>query len=146
MLSDSSPASMFCSTERSVLCQNCDYKLHDSFKNSNAVHDTPAAEGFDGCPTVSQLITLVGFENFDVKSLLASDGVQDLGSGFFGGCGESDQISNFLVWDAPAIVNIDELIISTDKSRNFRSLCAPPLPKDHNWTRGKHEQEILYQL
>ncbi|GAB4829689.1 hypothetical protein Ancab_019343 [Ancistrocladus abbreviatus] len=144
---DSSPASIYCSTERSVLCQNCDYELHDSLKISNPIHDRRPLEGFTGCPSVCQLTTFVGLENFDVKSLLLSDDCEDLGGGFFGGCEENDGISDLLVWDTPAIINIDELIVSTDhRSHNIQALGVPPLPKDRNWTCGQYKQEILRQL
>ncbi|GMH31013.1 hypothetical protein Nepgr_032856 [Nepenthes gracilis] len=145
---DSSPASIFCFTHRSVLCQNCDFELHSSLTNS-PVHDRRALEGFNGCPSVSQLSIFLGFEDCDPKFLFLGDGREcvGVGGGVFVESEENDDgVSDLLAWDTPAIFSIDELIVSTDKNHNFEALGVPPLPKDRNFSCGKHKQDILDQL
>ncbi|GMH27777.1 hypothetical protein Nepgr_029620 [Nepenthes gracilis] len=143
---DSSSASIFCFTDRSVLCQNCDHEFHISLKGS-PVHDRRSLEGFSGCPTVSRLSSLVGFADFDAKSLPLDDKSASVGGGIFVDSEENNEwASDLLVWDTPAIFSIDELIASTDKGHNFQALGVPTLPKDRNLACGQHKQEVLRQL
>ncbi|KAB1216200.1 Zinc finger protein CONSTANS-LIKE 13 [Morella rubra] len=58
---DSSPASIFCSTESSVLCQNCDWERHNL--SLSPAHNRRPLEGFTGCPSMGELMTIVGFED-----------------------------------------------------------------------------------
>ncbi|GAB2281497.1 hypothetical protein Dimus_016084 [Dionaea muscipula] len=138
---DSSPALIFCVSDRKVLCQNCDFESHKSLKNPLVVHDHRALEGFNGCPSVSELSNFVGCEDFDPKS-----GNEGKDGGLFSGPEDDDGVSEFLVWDPQAAVSIDDLIVSTEKGHNFQALDATPLPKDRNVTCGKHKQEFLCQL
>ncbi len=114
---DSSPASIFCSTECSVLCQNCDWERH---RNSlSPVHNRRPLEGFSGCPSVNELLGIVGFEEMGQKALFLKD---EIGDGF-------DGVSDFLVWDAPCAVSLDDLIGSTNSAHDFQAMGVPPLPK-----------------
>ncbi|KZV45582.1 zinc finger protein CONSTANS-LIKE 13-like [Dorcoceras hygrometricum] len=131
---DSSPASIFCCSESVVLCQNCDWETH---KEVRSIHDRRLLEGFNGCPTVSELLNFLGFDDLEKKSLVLGDG------------GNDDGWSDLLVWETPSIVSIDDLIVSNDSSdsgRSFQAMGVPPLPKNRNVTCGKYKEEILCQL
>lgn len=122
-----SPASILCSTESSVLCQNCDWERHKLSLPS--VHERGPLEGFTGCPSVSELLTIVGFEDIGKKALLLggeSGGCGVNGDGFVGW--EIEGLSDFFVWDAPSVVSLDDLI-SSGSSHNFQAMEVPPLPK-----------------
>ncbi|XP_073040707.1 zinc finger protein CONSTANS-LIKE 13 [Primulina eburnea] len=130
---DSSPASIFCCSESVVLCQNCDWETH---KDVRCIHDRRPLEWFNGCPSVSELLNILGFEELGKKSL-------DLGDG------NDEEWSDLLVWETPSIVSIDDLIVSNDSSdsgHRFQAMGVPPLPKNRNATCGKYKEEILCQL
>jgi hypothetical protein len=118
---DSSPASVFCSTERSVLCQNCDWERHKL--SLSPLHNRRPLEGFTGCPSVSELQAIVGFEDVGHKALFLSDE-----SGGGGGDG-IDEFSDLFVWDPPFVVGLDDLIGSTNSSHDFQAMAVPPLLK-----------------
>ncbi|KAM1858290.1 hypothetical protein ACFX14_008292 [Malus domestica] len=157
---DKSPASIFCTTEGSVLCQNCDWESHNHTSSSaaTAVHDRRPLEGFSGCPCLSELLAVVGFENMDKKALLLSDegvgggggGGGGGGSGFWG-CGVDgfsdleEGFSDFPVWDTPSVVSLDDLIVN-NPAYKFQAMGVPPLPKNRNAACGQHKEEILHQL
>ncbi|XP_073139794.1 zinc finger protein CONSTANS-LIKE 13 [Henckelia pumila] len=130
---DSSPASIFCYSESVVLCQNCDWETH---KDVRCIHDRRPLEGFNGCPSVSELLNFLGFEELGKKSLVLGD--------------ENDEgWTDLLVWETPSIVSIDDLIVSNDSSdsgHSFQAMGVPPLPKNRNATCGKYKEEILCQL
>lgn len=114
------PASIFCSAEAAVLCHDCDWESHRGGLGHS--HDRRPLEGFSGCPSVSELLAILGFEGFDKKALLFGDGDGESG----GFCGP--EIDDFLVWDVPCSVGLDDLIVS-DSSRSFQAMGVPPLPK-----------------
>ena len=125
---DNSPATILCSTENSVLCQNCDWERHNL--SLSPVHDRRPLEGFTGCPSVTELLSIVGFEDLDKKSLISTDeskGFGSAGDGFLGS--EIEGLSNLFVWDAPAVVSLDDLIASSGTSHNYQAMEVPPLPK-----------------
>ncbi|KAM1058066.1 hypothetical protein ACFX1X_031628 [Malus domestica] len=150
---DKSPASIFCTTEGSVLCQNCDWESHNisSSAAATAVHDRRPLEGFSGCPCLSELLAFVGFENMDKKALLLSDEGGGGGGGGFLGCGVDgfsdleDGFSDFLVWDTPSVISLDDLIVS-NPAYKFQAMGVPPLPKNRNAACGQHKEEIIHQL
>nr|AIS92909.1 zinc finger protein CONSTANS-LIKE 9 [Lagerstroemia indica] len=126
----SSPSSIFCSTESAVLCQNCDWETHKKF---GCVHDRRPVEGFCGCPSVGELLNFLGLEDLGKKSLDLND------EGFL----------DYLVWETPSIVSLDDLIASTDckdSGHSFQAMGVPPLPKNRNASCGKHKEEIFSQL
>ncbi|XP_074278905.1 zinc finger protein CONSTANS-LIKE 13 [Silene latifolia] len=148
---DSSPASIFCCTEQSVFCQNCDYEVHNLPKCMDN-HDRRPLEGFTGRPSAVEMAAIIGFEGFDCKNILVDekgdddhdhDNFGDLLGGFEEG---EDGFCDYFVWDTPAVVNLDDLIVSTDKTHNFHAMVVPPLPKDRNLSCGQHKQEMLRQL
>ncbi|CAI0447805.1 unnamed protein product [Linum tenue] len=115
---DASPASIFCETERSVLCQNCDWETHrHSF---SSLHSRRPIDGFSDCPSVNELMGLLGFEDLGVKK--------------------------FLVWESPPVGSIDDLIVSVDSGRDLKALGVPPLPKNRNAACGRYKEEIIRQL
>ncbi|VVA14110.1 PREDICTED: zinc finger [Prunus dulcis] len=148
---DGFPASIFCTTESSVLCQNCDWESHNL--SSSSVHDRRPLEGFSGCPCLNELLTVVGFENMDKKALLLSDesggggggGDRFLGCGVDGSFDLDDGFSDFLVWDTPSVVSLDDLIVS-NPAYKFQAMGVPPLPKNRNAACGRHKEEIFRQL
>lgn len=144
---DSASASILCFTEHSVLCQNCDFEIHNRQPNCTATaHDRRPLEGFSGCPSAPEVAAIVGFESFDAKCSGLGDEGEGFAGGFLSGVEEdSDGFSDFF-WGAPAVVSIDELIHSTDKSHSFQAMVVPPLPKDKNLSCGQHKQEMLNQL
>jgi len=118
-----SPVSIFCQTEHSVFCQNCDWERH-SLSSLSSTHIRRPIEGFTGCPSGNELMTILGFEDLGLKKSLffseESDGF--LGSELDDGC------SDLFLWDSPAVC-IDDLIVSSDSGSNFQTLGVPPLPK-----------------
>lgn len=103
-----SPSSVFCDTESSVLCQNCDWQHHTS---SSSLHSRRPLEGFSGCPSVTELLALVGLDDLTDKALfLPHPG------------GSSDQTP-------PQIVSLNDLVASDGSSHNYRAMDVPPLPK-----------------
>lgn len=124
---DDSPATIFCSTESSVLCQNCDWEKHNFSVPS--VHERRPLEGFTGCPCVTELLAIVGFEDIGKKSLLSSPEKSGVGGGdgFVGY--EIEGISDLFVWDVPSVVSLDDLISSSASSHNYHAMEVPPLPK-----------------
>lgn len=116
-----------------MLCQNCDWENHNNFKS---IHDRRPIEGFNGCPSVSELLNFLGLEDLGKKSLV------------FGG-GNDEGFLDLLVWETPAVVSLDDLIVSNnsvDSGLSFQAMGVPPLPKNRNAACGKHKEEILCQL
>lgn len=75
---------------------------------------------------MGELMTIVGFEDVSYKSLFMSD---DSGGGG-GGVGDGfDGFSDFLVWDAPHFLSLDDLIGSTNSEHDFQAMGVPSLPK-----------------
>lgn len=134
-LCDSSPASILCCTENFVYCQNCDWESHNK---QLSVHERRPLEGFSGCPCVSELLSIFGFEDLGKKELLYSgDDCVEGGYGF----------SDWVIWDTPSVVSLDDLIDNNDSApHNFQAIGVPPLPKNRNAACGKHKEEILCQL
>jgi hypothetical protein len=65
---DDSPATILCSTESSVFCQNCDWENHNLSLSSP--HERRPLEGFTGCPSVTELLSILGLQDIGKKSLL----------------------------------------------------------------------------
>lgn len=125
---DASPASIFCETEHSVLCSNCDWENHSRGSLSlSPVHNRRPIESFTGCPSVSELLTMVGFDDLDSKPMfMSNENRNDDNSS----CVGDDGLSNLMLWDTPDFVSIDDLIVNgSDSSHNFQALDVPPLPK-----------------
>ncbi|XP_028789126.1 zinc finger protein CONSTANS-LIKE 13-like [Neltuma alba] len=142
-----SPATILCSTESSVFCQNCDWERHNL--SLSLVHDRRPLEGFTGCPSVSELLSILGFEDLGKKALFSTEdsGVCDVGSGDgFVGSELEEGLSDLFVWDAPAVVSLDDLISSTSSSHNYQAMEVPPLPKNRKAACGQHKEEIISQL
>lgn len=139
-LCDSCPASILCCTESSVFCQNCDWESHNNQLSAvSSVHERRPLEGFNGCPCVAELLSIFGFEDMGKKDLLygGDDGVGGGGYGF----------SDWVIWDTPSVVSLDDLIANNDSvGHNFQAVGVPPLPKNRNAACGKHKEEILSQL
>ncbi|KAL6505080.1 hypothetical protein OROGR_024897 [Orobanche gracilis] len=132
---NSSPSSIFCCTESAVLCENCDWETH---KNFCSIHDRRPIEGLSGCPSVSELLKYLGLEDLSQKSLILGGGGKD-----------DEEFLDFLVWETPSIVCLDDLIAANDSvesGRSFRAMGVPPLPKNRNAACGKHKEEIFFQL
>ncbi|WCJ21409.1 Zinc finger protein CONSTANS-LIKE 13 [Euphorbia peplus] len=144
---DSSPASIFCLTHHSVFCQNCDWETHN-FHN-HVVHNRSPIEGFTGCPSVTELVSILGFEHFgDKKSFFSAEEQEQEqeGNGEFGD-DFGDAGSDLLLWETPSIASFDDLIVSTDTAAgDYPALGVPPLPKNRNAVCGQHEEEVLHQL
>lgn len=77
---------------------------------------------------MTELLAFVGFEDLGKKSLF-SGADEFMGSGVYESAGGDDGFSDFLVWDAPSVVNLDDLIVSTACDHNFQAMGVPPLPK-----------------
>ncbi|KAI3678999.1 hypothetical protein L6452_38304 [Arctium lappa] len=145
---DSSPASIFCSTDAAVHCQNCDWEAHSktsSNSNSPTTHDRRPLEGFTGCPSVSDLLSILGFEDLSKKGLLLGGG----GGGGDGGSdcyGSGDGFPDYLVWETPSFVSLDDLIVSSGSDHSYQAMGVPPLPKNRNAALGTYKDELLRQL
>ncbi|XP_027116800.1 zinc finger protein CONSTANS-LIKE 13 [Coffea arabica] len=154
---DSTPATIFCSTHSSVLCQNCDWDTHTN-SSFSAVHDRRPLEGFCGCPSVTELLGILGFEELGKKALLVSDAPASAALKEASNTNSSRhdvddaesvyELSDLLVWETPSIVSLDDLIMSSDSSfgRSLQAMGVPPLPKNRNATCGQHREEMLSQL
>uniref|UniRef100_A0A1J3HKF5 Zinc finger protein CONSTANS-LIKE 13 n=1 Tax=Noccaea caerulescens TaxID=107243 RepID=A0A1J3HKF5_NOCCA len=118
---DDSPSSVYCETERSLLCQNCDWQHHSS---SSSLHTRRPFEGFSGCPSVTELMALVGLHDLTHKPLFPY----------------SDDL---LLWDTPDIVSVNDM---TASGHSLRATDVPPLPKNRHATCGKHKEEMIRQL
>ncbi|KAH0924475.1 hypothetical protein BRARA_E00008 [Brassica rapa] len=122
---DDSPSAVFCDTESSVLCQNCDWQHHTS---ASSLHSRRPLEGFSGCPSVTELLALVGLDDLTDKALfLPHPG------------GGSEQTP-------PQIVSLNDLVASDGSSHNYRAMDVPPLPKNRHATCGRHKEEMIRQL
>ncbi|CAI8615038.1 unnamed protein product [Vicia faba] len=137
---DDSPATILCSTESSVFCQNCDWEKHNLSLSSP--HERRPLEGFTGCPSVSELLTIVGLQEIGKKSLLLDQ--EAFGDGFLGY--EIEGVSDLFVWDAPTFVSLDDLISSSPSSHNYTAMEVPLLPKNRKAACGRQKEEILSQL
>ncbi|XP_010507837.1 PREDICTED: zinc finger protein CONSTANS-LIKE 13 [Camelina sativa] len=116
-----SPSSLFCETERSVLCQNCDWQHHTA--SSTSLHSRRPFEGFTGCPSVPELLSIVGLDDLSPDS--------------------------GLLWDQtpPEILSLNDLLVSGGSdTHNFRATDVPPLPKNRHATCGKYKDEMIRQL
>lgn len=140
---DSLPASIFCSTDAVVHCQNCDWETHtNSNSGSPATHDRRPLEGFTGCPSVTDLLSILGFEDLSKRGLLLGGGC-DEGSDSYG---SGDRFPDYLVWDTPSFVSLDDLIVSSGSDHNYQAMGVPPLPKNRNAAFGAYKDEFLRQL
>ncbi|XVF21895.1 hypothetical protein REPUB_Repub12eG0128600 [Reevesia pubescens] len=135
---DNSPASIFCETEQSVFCSNCDWETH-KFSSSSSLHNRRPIEGFNGCPSVAELVSFVGLEDLSDKATFFSEEKV--------GCGEEDdEFLNLFSWETPVISGFDDLIVSSDFDHGFKPTDVPPLSKNRNACCGQHKEEILHQL
>ncbi|KAJ0258081.1 Zinc finger protein CONSTANS-LIKE 13 [Hirschfeldia incana] len=114
---DDSPSSVFCDTESSVLCQNCDWQHHTS---SSSLHSRRPLEGFSGCPSVTELLALLGLDDLTYRG--------------------SEHTP------PPEIVSLNDLVASGGSSHNYRAMDVPPLPKNRHATCGRHKEEMIRQL
>ncbi|KAL4558840.1 hypothetical protein LXL04_037043 [Taraxacum kok-saghyz] len=142
---DSSPASIFCFTDAVVHCQNCDWETHNkansnSSSGSPATHDRRPLEEFTGCPCVTDFLSILGFEDLSKKGLLlcGDEGSDSYGSG--------EKFPDYLVWDTPSFVSLDDLIVSSGSDHNYQAMGVPPLPKNRNAAFGAYKEELLRQL
>ncbi|KAJ1378351.1 CCT domain [Sesbania bispinosa] len=124
------PATILCCDENSVLCQNCDW---ESTNNDLSVHQRRPLEGFSGCPSVTQLLTIVGLSE---KTLLSNEGSSEIEEG----------LSDLVVWESRSVFGLDDLIASTDSSHNYHAMPVPPLHKKHKAACGRQKEEIVRQL
>ncbi|KAL5123777.1 Zinc finger protein CONSTANS-LIKE 13 [Glycine soja] len=115
-----SPASVLCSAENSVLCQNCDCGKQKHLVSE--AHQRRPLEGFSGCPSVTELLTILGLSE---KSLLSNEGTSQI----------DDDLSDLHVWSAPSINGLEDLITTTASSQKKRKGAC-----------GRHKEEILSQL
>ncbi|XP_076892257.1 zinc finger protein CONSTANS-LIKE 13-like [Bidens hawaiensis] len=147
---DNSPASIFCSTHAVVHCSNCDWETHNNninindndFDNNNIksgspVHDRRPLEGFNGCPSVTDLLAVFGFEDLSKKGLNFSE--ED-------GSGSGGRFEDCFVWETPGFVSLDDLIVSSGFDHNYQAMGVPPLPKNRNAAFGAYKDELLNQL
>ncbi|OMO85499.1 Zinc finger, B-box [Corchorus capsularis] len=58
------PSSFLCSNDNLMLCQDCDWNSHNSNNCSVSAlqHDRSPVEGFSGCPSVTELASLLGLD------------------------------------------------------------------------------------
>ncbi|KAI3864169.1 hypothetical protein MKW98_031761 [Papaver atlanticum] len=139
---DSNPASIHCSSENHVLCQNCDWETHKNHNHDkNLIHDRRPLEGFTGCPSATELSSILGFEDLRDKSFFDGGGG---GGGSFNNLGSG--YDDLFVWDTPNIISLDDLIVSSDSSQSFPAMGIPPLPKNRNTACGKYKEDIIHQL
>lgn len=96
------------------------------------MHDRRPLEGFTGCPCLTELLSILGFEDVSKKALILSEesggGDGFIESGIDGSQGLVDGFSDYFVWNTPSVVSLDDLIVS-NSAHNFQAMGVPPLPK-----------------
>ncbi|XP_072960227.1 zinc finger protein CONSTANS-LIKE 13-like [Typha angustifolia] len=130
------PASVFCASDCNlVLCSNCDFDAHPK---AEVCHGRRPVEGFSGCPTAIELISVLGIgeDEKDVGTKFGSDGYR----------WEDEEEGLGLVWETPPMFSLSDLIVNTTPCHGFQAMGLPPLPKHRNSSCGKHKEEILQQL
>ncbi|XP_076915869.1 zinc finger protein CONSTANS-LIKE 13-like [Bidens hawaiensis] len=127
---DSSPATIFCSTDNLVHCQNCDWEAHNNDYSKS--HDRRPVDGYTGCPSVNDLLSVFGFEDL---GKIGGEGSES-GYGF----------SDCFVWETPVFVRLDDLIVDSGSDHNYQAMGVPPLPKNRNAAFGTYKDELLNQL
>ncbi|KAF8015051.1 hypothetical protein BT93_H0749 [Corymbia citriodora subsp. variegata] len=144
---DAASASLFCEAERLLLCQNCDWDRHSDGGGGGgggggAAHNRRPVEGFVGCPSVGEILGILGVDDLGFKGppLGGDEGGDDGGGGGGGG------FSDVLLWETPAFVSLDDLIVPREDACALRAVDVPPLPKNRNATCGQHKKEMLRQL
>ncbi|KAE8724884.1 Zinc finger (C3HC4-type RING finger) family protein isoform 1 [Hibiscus syriacus] len=120
---DHSIASVFCETEQSVFCSNCDWKNHKL--SSSSLHNRRPTEVFTGCPSVSELLSFIRIEDLGDKPPFSSE--VKLGCG--DGAEDCDGLLDLSNWGSPVISGFDGLILSSDFDHGFKPTDVPPLPK-----------------
>ncbi|KAJ4981658.1 hypothetical protein NE237_032495 [Protea cynaroides] len=68
-IDNSEPASVRCSTDNLVLCQECDWDAHGTCSIS-ASHERSPLEDFSGCPSLLELASIWGFDICGEKKAL----------------------------------------------------------------------------
>ncbi|CAJ1969111.1 unnamed protein product [Sphenostylis stenocarpa] len=116
-----SPASVLCFAENSVLCHYCDCQIHNNHLLSQE-HQRRPLEGFSGCPSVTQMLMILGLTE---KSLHSTEG----------GSSHEDGLFDSHMWHAPSVVGLEYLIASSASSH-----------KNRNGACGSKKEEILSQL
>ncbi|KAE8699398.1 Zinc finger (C3HC4-type RING finger) family protein isoform 1 [Hibiscus syriacus] len=137
---DHSSASVFCETEQSVFCSNCDWKNHKL--PSSSLHNRRPIEVFTGCPSVSEPLSFIGIEDLGDKPPFSCE--VKLGCG--DGAEDCDGLLDLSNWGSPVISGFDGLILSSDFDHGFKPTDVPPLPKNRNSSGGQHKEEIFHQL
>ncbi|KAM7275196.1 hypothetical protein ACFE04_017062 [Oxalis oulophora] len=138
-----SPSSIFCETEQAAFCHNCDWQNH----TADVVHNRRPLEGFNGCPSVNELMGIVGFEELGSCGHLHDKEKKGLifnSEGTFGNLG--DGLSDLFDWESPSFVSLDDLIVGSDSGHDYQAAKVPPLSKNRNVTCGRYKEEMLNQL
>lgn len=88
------------------------------------MHNRRPIDPFTGCPSVTDLLTALDFDDFDTKSLLSSDENATANED------DEDGFKEFFDWGGyHDFVSLDNLIVPSDASHNYQALHVPPLPK-----------------
>lgn len=76
---------------------------------------------------MNDLMAVLGFEDLSKKWLLFGSDEERVGSGQVDGSGGFE---DYLVWDTPGFVSLDDLIVNSNGSdHNYQAIGVPPLPK-----------------
>ncbi|KAG6597667.1 Zinc finger protein CONSTANS-LIKE 14, partial [Cucurbita argyrosperma subsp. sororia] len=136
------PVSIRCSTDNLVLCQECDWDAHGSCSVS-AAHDRTPIEGFSGCPSALELVSLWGFDLGDKKLEESEMLVQNWGS-------SQDLVMQIDSWACRASATaFNDLIVPNENPFLFANInCtdAASTLKKQSPSCGKHKQVIYKQL
>ncbi|XP_022956087.1 zinc finger protein CONSTANS-LIKE 15-like [Cucurbita moschata] len=138
----SEPVSIRCSTDNLVLCQECDWDAHGSCSVS-AAHERTPIEGFTGCPSALELVSLWGFDLGEKKMEESEMLVQNW-------VGSQDLVMPIDHWACRASATaFNDLVVPNDNPYLFANLnCtdAASTLKRQNPSCGKHKQVIYKQL
>ncbi|XP_027934468.1 zinc finger protein CONSTANS-LIKE 13 isoform X2 [Vigna unguiculata] len=110
-----SPASVLCYSENSVFCHHCDFQTHNHHLLSHQ-HQRKPLQAFSGCPSVTQMLMILGLTQ---KSLLSTEG--------------ASSHHDLHVWNAPSVFGLQDFIASSSY-KNGKGAC------------GRQKEEILSQL
>uniref|UniRef100_A0A1D1ZCH4 Zinc finger protein CONSTANS-LIKE 13 n=1 Tax=Anthurium amnicola TaxID=1678845 RepID=A0A1D1ZCH4_9ARAE len=134
-----------------LLCPNCDFDAVHGQGGGGRARERRPVEPYSGCPTVAEMLSLLGVPVEDEKSVLLGAGGPDGWLDGGGGGGAEGGTSLLMeeegwVWETPPILSMEDLIVPINPYHGFRALGVPPPPKDRNASCGKHKDEILRQL
>ncbi|KAK3415594.1 hypothetical protein EUGRSUZ_H01204 [Eucalyptus grandis] len=148
-------ALLYCRADTARLCFACDREVHATnplFAKHNRsllcdACDSASASFF--CEAERLLLCQnCDWDRHDAARGRGGGGVHTRSRWDDGGAGRRRGwwVLGCLLWDTPAFVTLDDLIVPREDACALRAVDVPPLPKNRNATCGLHMKEMLRQL